>query len=56
MSNEKFLFVYLFFINFLTIFLFSIDKTKAVLQKWRIPEKPYYYLHFLVVFWVHGLL
>lgn len=39
MSIEKFLCVYLLSINVITFILFGIDKAKAMMQRWRIPEK-----------------
>lgn len=35
----KYLYYYLFFINVLAFFLMGIDKRKAELGRWRIPER-----------------
>ena len=34
----KFLFAYLFFINFITFVLYGYDKRRAKKQRWRVPE------------------
>ncbi len=39
MSMNKFLCVYLFFINLLTFIVFCLDKIKAKSGGWRIPER-----------------
>ena len=39
MTTEKFLCAYLIFINILTFTAFGIDKLKAKMHWWRIPEK-----------------
>lgn len=39
MSIGKFVCVYLIIINLITFILFGLDKAKAILHKWRIPEK-----------------
>ena len=35
----QYLYYYLFFINVLAFFLMGIDKRKAELGRWRIPER-----------------
>lgn len=43
----KYLYYYLFFINVLAFFLMGIDKRKAELGRWRIPERTLFLSAFL---------
>ena len=43
----KYLYYYLFFINVLVFFLMGIDKRKAELGRWRIPERTLFLSAFL---------
>lgn len=43
----KYLYYYLFFINVLAFFLMGIDKRKAELGRWRIPERTLFLFAFL---------
>ncbi len=43
----QYLYYYLFFINVLAFFLMGIDKRKAELGRWRIPERTLFLSAFL---------
>ena len=43
----KYLYYYLFFINVMAFFLMGIDKRKAELGRWRIPERTLFLSAFL---------
>ena len=43
----QYLYYYLFFINVLAFFLMGIDKRKAELGRWRIPERTLFLFAFL---------
>ena len=43
----KYLYYYQFFINVLAFFLMGIDKRKAELGRWRIPERTLFLFAFL---------